>query len=361
MKLISADSIGITYAFDPSNLEESHVNHPLSVRTNNRGKEIFDENFFGNRLGITLGPLVYSHNYGRSRDRKNFKDRKSVFDLRETNGRISLRPGENITVNSIESIRLGEKWGAITLPRLTHATAGVVLSASYIDPLWNGVLVFHIVNHGRLPIELQIGEKIGACHFYEVKSTTISRGDSESFANKSHHFGQNWKKIVVGDADPFPQKKISSLPLRHQRILATKQFVRENWIKFIGGIGLISLVSAILWLGATMNDYKDLPAQVKQLQSHNLTALERAVTVPMIKGTATATQDLKVQPEDDMFPLLVFASPKAGNSGVSTDASFVTDVAGDRLVRLVTKVDTATAVDRYFDVSYVIVFSREPK
>jgi deoxycytidine triphosphate deaminase len=359
--LISAESIGIFYAFDPASPDESHVESPLNVRTDNRGQEIFDQNFFGNRLGITLGPLVYSHNYSRSNDRQNFRHRKSVFDLRDTNGKILLRPGENITVNSIESIRLGEKWGAITLPRLTHATMGVVLSASYIDPLWDGVLVFHIVNHGRFPIELQIGEKIGACHFYEVASTDLSTNDAFSFANKSHHYGQNWKKIIVDDADPFPQKKKSSLPVKDENILAVKQFIKEWWVKTLGGLGVVTILGVILWIGATMNEYKDLPAQVKHLQRQNLSAEERTVTVPISRGTTSTTQSLKIQAEEGTSLLLVFASPNVGNSGVSTSANVVTNEEGDRQVRLLTTVDAASDADRSFNISYVIVLKNEPK
>lgn len=358
--LIEAESIGISYAFDPSHSDDSHVESPLDVRTDSRGREIFDQNFFGNRLGITLGPLVYSHNYGRRRGRANFKERKSVFDLRRTDGKVLLQPGENITVNSIESIRLGAKWGAITLPRLTHATVGVVLSASYIDPLWDGVLVFHIVNHGRLPIELKLGEKIGACHFYEVASTALDASGTRSFANKSHHYAQNWEKIIVHDADPFPQKKKSHFPARDQKIVVVKQFVKTWAPKAVAAIGVVSILGGLLWLGAAINEFRELPAQVRELQEQNLSAQERTVTVLISGGTTSTTQDLNVQ-QEDASPLLVFGSPRVANSGVTTDANFITNEEGDKQVRLVTTVDAPSDTDRSFDVSYVIVFENESR
>lgn len=359
--LIEGGSIGITYAFDPADLATSHVANPLSVQLDSRGRQLFAENFFGNRLSITLGPLVYSHNYKGTSDRKNFKERESVFDLRETEGRIVLRPGENITVNSIESVRLGERWGAITLPRLTHATVGVVLSASYIDPLWDGVLVFHIVNHGKLPIELQIGEKIGACHFYQVASTDSSNSDASLFASKSHHFGQSWKKIIDGDADPFPQKKKPSSSVSNSPYLAVRQFLKDSWAKLLGGIGIISLLGALLWVGAAVQDFRDLPADVEKLQHNAISAVERTVTVPIAAGANSSTQTISAPTEDDFVPILVFASPRAASSEAKIDASFISNEEGARTIRLVTTVDAISSSDRLFDVNYVVVLKNEKK
>src|SRR4051794_12619265 len=81
--------------------------------------QAFRTNFFGDRLGLTLGPLILSHRYARLRGRKNFQDFPAVFDLRETGDRIVIRSGESLTVNTIEHVTLGGSLAAITLPRLT--------------------------------------------------------------------------------------------------------------------------------------------------------------------------------------------------------------------------------------------------
>jgi dUTPase len=208
LELMASGEFRLTYHWDPRQQPPDQLAVP-EVSADDAAQpaaQAFRTAFFGDRLGLTLGPLVMSHRYAKLRGRKNFRDMAGVFDLRETDNRIELRPGESVTVNTIENVTLGGSLAAVTLPRLTHATAGLVLSPSYIDPHWQGVLVLHLVNLAGHRLELRFGERIAVTRIYEIAGPPLDDQFRARFAEKSHHFGLSWARVLNG-ADPFPLRK----------------------------------------------------------------------------------------------------------------------------------------------------------
>lgn len=245
----------IEYHFDPRGAPP--VELPVADRAvdpdipERPATQAFRQAFFGDRLGLSLGPLVLSHSYRSRRDREQYGGRAAVFDLRETEGHIRIQPRESITVNTIENITLGGGHAALTLPRLTQATAGMVLSASYIDPWWSGLAVLHMVNLAGRPIDMRFGERIAVTRIYAIAGGPLDPSVRERFAEKSHHFGLTWERLLTSDADPFPMRKRVVAPNRLQRLAGSTDHVTRRLLSAVGGISV--LLGGAFWLGDLNN------------------------------------------------------------------------------------------------------------
>lgn len=270
--------IKIVYHFDPG------VDPPAELPEEQRvvdpdepdrpATRAFAASFFGDRLGLTLGPLVLSHAYRSRRGRTKYKNLDGVFDLRRTAGTIRIAPRESITVNTIESIGLTGTLAATTLPRLTQATAGMVLSASYIDPWWSGLPVLHMVNLAGRPIDLRFGERIAVTRVYPTAGAPLAPSTRERFAEKSHHFGLGWERILSSDADPFPMRKRTVAPNRVQRLVGSTDHVARR----LAGFGLtgVGVLAGAFWLGG-LNDRVDRTQEdVRRVQDAVRTEQRRA-------------------------------------------------------------------------------------
>ena len=263
---LRAGQVRISYFFDPSaaggpaQLTQSAPVDP--DQPGSLGTQIFLRNFFAQRLGLTVGPLVLSHQYDWHRKRKRYKGIPGVFDLRLSGGNIALLPGESVTVNSIEHVTLGSNTGAITYPRLSHATAGLVLSTSYIDPYWDGILVLHLTNTARRPILLRFGEKFASTMFYDIVEGPVEPETRDKFVQKSHHYGLSWERILSSDADPFPLRKQPVPGLIRGNDSSARELVgRYGKPLATAGVTVAVVVSALVYIGRlqqSLGDVKDL-------------------------------------------------------------------------------------------------------
>ena len=276
-KRLTSGEVRITYAFDTrSTGQPDKLTPPAPVITGDRsapGTQLFEQNFFAQRLSLTVGPLVLSHRYGWHRNRRRHKGMPGVFDLRLTNGSMDILPGESILVNSNEQIALGPSTGAITYPRLSHATAGLTLATSYIDPYWDGILVLQLVNSARRPITIGFGEKFAATMFYDVQDGPVGAQLKEQFAQKSHHYGLSWERILSSDFNPFPlRKQPAPSLLRGSDWTARDILARYGKPLIASGITGTVLVSGLVYIGRLQEELtfaRNLSA-VQQAQSHTL-------------------------------------------------------------------------------------------
>ncbi|MGH8522033.1 MAG: hypothetical protein ACREU9_11590, partial [Gammaproteobacteria bacterium] len=134
--LMKAGEVRLVYSFCPdpnggvTNLGEQQVdpNQPELPSTS-----LFYKNYFGDRLKLTLGPIVKSHLDGPVVGRVAFGNFAGCVDLRASGNCIELAPHEVISVATNERITLRGNVAAYILPRLTNADAGLLYVPSYID------------------------------------------------------------------------------------------------------------------------------------------------------------------------------------------------------------------------------------
>lgn len=212
--------------------------------------EMFRSNFFGDRLGLSLGPILYSHRKWQPLRRPAYKKQKRILDLRESSSRFVIEPGELITVQTIERVKLGGSLAALIVPRLTMATAGLQVADSYIDPGWDGILQLALTNVSDSPYELVAGERIAICRFYEV-STPLPPGQIERFAHKSHHYGLSWARILDSDDEPMPFRK---RPVPRRDLAHLGSSILRSWKAIVSVVGATAAVGALIWIGRLRSD-----------------------------------------------------------------------------------------------------------
>lgn len=287
--LIRSNEMSISYAFAKlANADPVYLNGEEFVDLDNpdlKATQMFHRHFFGDRLGITLGPIVRTHNDRYNYTRPLYKGRPGYFDLRESGNRLVIEPHEMLSLSSNERIRLGPKLGAFVIPRLRNVDAGLLYVPSYIDPYWDGILQAVIVNLSDHRQHLDLCEGVAICRFYKVAGQ-VERDLSTRFPQKSHHFGQSWRKILEEDAEPFPIRK-RPITRRNRVFVAVREFFAEHnrllaRLGYTGG--LIALIGAatVLWTraerAADLEDELDtVQRDVDTMKRSDLPGLQRAV------------------------------------------------------------------------------------
>ncbi len=366
---IRGGRLRVTYAFDPDDAQFTLIDPPAQVQPEDEnaiGTRIFRTRVFADRLGLSVGPLLMSHSYGWRRDRKRHKSEWGIFDLRKTAGVVLVRPGESVTVNTVESLRLGPDICAFILPRLSLATAGLVVSTTYVDAYWDGILVVNVVNTGKRPIQLRVGEAFAQAFFLNVAGTELPPTVQTRFSQKSHHYSLGWKSVLNSDR--------SAIPLR--KSVAPGLFRRHDWtalhiLRRVGaplaafGVTVAALVGALLYIGELRANLNDLE-QVQQTQSDfrkSLTALERqaglvsapitgrsVVNLPAGQLVAQSTAQLPASTSAGSlaFAVLVPAAPEVAIDGE------VVGTTGAATLQLSLRAASPVPVDRTFGVVWLI-------
>jgi len=127
-------------------------------------------------------------------------------DIRDCSNRVLIQPGESISVASNKRITLGGNTAALILPRITLSDSGILSIVAYIDAYWDGTLQMVLTNSTRRLQQLSLLEPIAQCYFFDLPDG-VDIVFREQFPRKSHHYGQNWDKILSEDAEPFPLRK----------------------------------------------------------------------------------------------------------------------------------------------------------
>lgn len=166
------------------------------------------DNLYSDRLKLTMGPIIKILNRKRIKSKYRFKALPDCFDLRQSDNKYIINPGESITVLTNEKIRLNGKYACIVIPRISLSDVGVVVTTAYVDPFYQGVMRLHLSNLSDQTYELSSLEAIAQCFFFEL-SDTVSEIYKDQFSMKSVFFGQTWKGILSSDRNPFPIKKQS--------------------------------------------------------------------------------------------------------------------------------------------------------
>jgi dUTPase len=276
LSALSQGDISISYEYDltgetPSRLTQAAPVDPIDA--NALGTRIFQQQFFGDRLGVTLGPIVVSDSIRKLSGRTLFKNRRNHFDLASSDGSIELMPGESLAVHSMEYIKLSGEIAAYILPRLTLATVGLTVVTTYIDPHWEGILQLYITNHSAHSHSLKLGERIAICRFYKVDGADDNPDIKSQFVQKSHHYGLNWRRILDTDSEVQPRRKrpVPAALYRERLRNAASQFFTK-WNNILGLAAGAALIAAIYAFAMFENKAAEIDKISGQLQSVKTTA-----------------------------------------------------------------------------------------
>jgi deoxycytidine triphosphate deaminase len=379
---VRSNRIEVYYYFLPDNTGAIDF-HPDGLRVDldqpqSPQARFFHERLFSDRLGLTLGPIVKSHGGHSGSRRSAFRGRKDCIDIRETGNALLLNPYETISIATNERIVLGGDVFALLVPRITLADAGILLNVAYIDAYWNGTMQMVLTNSTPYPQRLNLIEPIAQCLFFDLEPSA-SLAFKTNFPAKSHHYGQNWKKIINEDGDPFPTRKI---PASSAGALdGMSQKIRSIWVEHgsklkILGAALLLLAGVGSWTEITQS-LRDVPALESALQNikpyfdkdnefnllhaaENIRALRRdrplsgidAVTIPA--GKTSATQIVSV-PRSMSSGGTIWAATMDGSLEAQVSADIESTDSEVTRFRLTVHSSDSSNEDRIIHVKWLIV------
>lgn len=340
----------------------------------------FVAQLFSDRLRITLGPIVRTHDPYLSSKRPAFGSRPNCFDIRSTGDVLTLEPFETVSVASNERVTFGSKTGGLILPRLSNADAGIVLTVAYIDPYWDGILQMVLTNITPQRQQLRLLDTICQCVFFSIDGD-VDQVFRDRFPRKSHHYGQNWRKILVEDGDPFPLRKV---PLPRRSLLSRSRFaLHQFWREYshlINGLGLLGILLAVAVgygaLSAQIGDMENLRSdlekeqeKVQEFENKQFPSLQRSVDklenrLPVVgvqrmvikAGEAQATSAIELD-RPVSRTASVWTQVERRVSGIAVDSRLSTGGAPNISdLRITVSIQTKAQVDTEVEVRWMVVF-----
>lgn len=205
-RAIIEGKIEVFYSFIKDNVSIIETEGKVDLdKTNDVKTKFFSSNLYSERLKLTLGPIIKSHQRKRVKNKIKFKNYDCI-DIRKNGNRYIILPKETITVLTNEFIGLSGDIAAIILPRVSFSEIGLSLTPAYIDPFYKGISRLLISNVSNKPIELNFLDVIAQCYFFRLDSA-VDIAFKEDFPQKSVFYGHNWSRLLKEDVDPFPTRK----------------------------------------------------------------------------------------------------------------------------------------------------------
>jgi len=240
-RLISGE-ISIYYSFlrISDNDAIKYFENEVKVKPNDDNSiatQFFRERMGAFRLQLTVGPIAKTHSSKPIPNRPIYQGQPQCTDLRANGNELIIEPYEVISIATNERVVFGGETAAIVTPRVTNTDSGLLLTTAYIDPYYDGILrvvVSNMTDHQQI---LHLLEPIAQCIFFGVDGE-IDPSFKAEFAHKSVFYGQNWKRIIDEQGDPFPRRK--------------KPVVKQSFsdkFKFFIEKARANLASSILTLG----------------------------------------------------------------------------------------------------------------
>lgn len=170
------DNVPILYDFEHNLLDDS-----------------LKSNLYSDRLKLTMGPIVKILNKKTVSKKYRFKASNKLYDLRKTNHKYVISPGESIIILTNERMKLNGKYACLIVPRISLSDVGIVVTTAYVDPFYDGLMRLHLSNLSDKPYELHTLEAVAQCFFFEF-SESVSEMFKDQFPTKSVFLGKHGKE-----------------------------------------------------------------------------------------------------------------------------------------------------------------------
>ncbi|MCL2793660.1 MAG: hypothetical protein FWD87_11300 [Spirochaetaceae bacterium] len=173
-----------------------------------------------------------------------YKGRDSIVDLRKLeDSKYMLMSGETIAVYTNEYIELDKKHFALILSRVSGEAVGFVVSTTYADPEWSGLLQLIITNKSEQALEVSLDMKLAKLVLFEIK-------EEGNFQDTQHpHRNLTWSQMEIQPEYPsWAGRKLSFFTsMRHK-------FLRKKKIFFVTVFMAIVLIVSLIVSNVTQNE-----------------------------------------------------------------------------------------------------------
>ena len=215
------------------------------VNVDDIADRMFDDALTRSRVALTLGPLlkplVTSAHVKRSR---RFADCKRVIDLRTTSDGWLISPGTSVVAFANEYVELSSDLVGFVVSRVSNFNSGLVVTATYLDSCWHGLIKLHLVNLGGRAVRVRMGDEVARLFF---SATPDASDDDYSVPKQGIHFGLTWQKILADRFDPFPKSGGEGPAFRTAKLHNTNELLK-NYL----GYGAVAVLVAGVGLGGRL-------------------------------------------------------------------------------------------------------------
>ena len=167
-----------------------------------------------------------------------YSNRDGIIDLRKISDRTYiLNPGESVIMYTNEVVKLSAEYFGVLLSKVRHEENGLLVSQSYIDPNWKGVLQLIVTNNSEYPQELR-----EHCEIANLVLMSINNQINQQAQTRNDHYALNWEKIF--DNPIYPKWKDRK-----------RSFIRKGWhavhtywylFTTLGIVGIIANIKNII-------------------------------------------------------------------------------------------------------------------
>lgn len=225
------------------------------------------KNLYSDRLKLTMGPVIKILDKKTVKKIFRYKNFKDCHDLRKSDYKYVIKPGESIILLTNEQIRLNGKYACLIVPRISLSDVGIVVTTAYVDPFYFGLMRLHLTNMSERPYELTALESIAQCFFFEM-SDNVSTKYKDEFSAKSVFYGQTWSEILKSDREPFPTKKESAEEEKFEGLKhawnSIVSFAKKNAILSMIVLNAAVIMGGVITFQNTLDTYKQ---QVEQISN----------------------------------------------------------------------------------------------
>jgi hypothetical protein len=143
-----------------------------------------------------------------------------------------------------ERIELGSSVSAFIVGRVSNYNNGLVVTTSYLDSGWQGLIKLHLINTSRRSVRIRLGMDIARLFFDETPGASAN---TSTVAAQGSHYGSTWSRILSDGADPFPQRPE---PRAHGAAAALS--TTNDFLQRYAGFGALALLLAVAAAGFSL-------------------------------------------------------------------------------------------------------------
>lgn len=338
---VDGGEIRIAYTFAVENGGAVKEFDPPRRADKGPGRTVFRTRLVRSRLALTLGALVKPVSHARwVRWSQRFAGHSGIVDLRRCADGWALLPGQSAIVFTNERLELGSSLSAFIVGRVSNYNNGLVVTTSYLDSGWQGLIKLHVINTSRRSVRLRLGMDIARLFFDETPGASAN---TSAVAEQGSHYGSTWSHILSDGADPFPQR-----PEPRVRGISTALSTTNDFLQRYAGFGALALLLAVGAAGLSLySNFQDVVVGAREAEE-----LSSVVSEMSRSATLHGWAEIQVGAGESQASIEVPLPKDVGfRSGASAVLAFLEDHSSDATV-----VGTSTAgADGY--VTLTLIYS----
>lgn len=192
----------------------------------------------GHKIRLHVGYLIRTLSDKRWINPKAlYHKRDGIIDLRKlSEHQYILKPGESVILFTNEAIKMGPNIFGLLLSRVSLEENGLIVSPSYIDPNWNGLIQLVVTNNSETEQILQ-----EHCEIANLILLKMNKPTTVTTIPKNGHFAVTWESIKDNPRLPTWNDRKRKVPQKIQHAIHT------YWYIFTG-IGLVGTIGILYYL-----------------------------------------------------------------------------------------------------------------